>query len=121
MAAIPRRSSPTRRSPKTISSWCPRSSNDGPAPPLLASRALTELTRLSLAAARKGLKDKQFSATELTDAYLEAIERANPKLNAYVAVTADAARVSAKASDGKLASGQGGALEGIPLGIKDLF
>jgi aspartyl-tRNA(Asn)/glutamyl-tRNA(Gln) amidotransferase subunit A len=36
-------------------------------------------------------------------------------------VTADKAREMAKASDDKLAKGEGGALEGIPLGIKDLF
>ncbi|HEY4168906.1 MAG TPA: amidase, partial [Reyranella sp.] len=82
---------------------------------------MTDLTRLTLAAARKGLADKSFSSLELTDAYLGAIEIANPKLNAYVAVTADRARGMAKASDQKLAAGQGGPLEGIPLGIKDLF
>jgi aspartyl-tRNA(Asn)/glutamyl-tRNA(Gln) amidotransferase subunit A len=53
---------------------------------------LTDLTKLTLAAARKGLKDKSFSSAELTGAYLQAIEAANPKLNAYVAVTADQAR-----------------------------
>ena len=82
---------------------------------------MTDLTRLSLADARKGLTDKSFSALELTDAYIGAIEQANPRLNAYVATTPDRARVMAKASDGKLAQGQGGPLEGIPLGIKDLF
>ena len=41
--------------------------------------------------------------------------------NAYVAVTHDKARDMAKASDAKLTAGEGGALEGIPLGIKDLF
>jgi aspartyl-tRNA(Asn)/glutamyl-tRNA(Gln) amidotransferase subunit A len=82
---------------------------------------LTDLTKLTLAAARKGLADKAFSSAELTGAYLKAIEAANPKLNAYVAVTADHALTMAKASDGKLAAGQGGSLEGIPLGIKDLF
>ncbi|MEO8882246.1 MAG: Asp-tRNA(Asn)/Glu-tRNA(Gln) amidotransferase subunit GatA [Devosia sp.] len=82
---------------------------------------MTELTKLSLAAARKGLKVKDFTATELTADYLAAIERANPKLNAYVAVTGEQARAAAKASDQKLATGQDGPLEGIPLGIKDLF
>jgi len=82
---------------------------------------LTDLTRLSLAAARKGLKAREFSSAELTGAYLSAIERANPKLNAFVAVTPEQALASAKASDGRLAKGQGGPLEGIPLGIKDLF
>ncbi len=82
---------------------------------------LTDLTRLTLAAARDGLKAKSFTSTELTGAYLGAIEAANPKLNAYVAVTGDVALAMAKSSDARLAAGQGGPLEGVPLGIKDLF
>ena len=82
---------------------------------------MTDLTKLTLAAARKGLKAKEFTSLELTEAYLKAIDEANPKLNAYVAVTADQARQMAVASDEKLAKGQGGPLEGLPLGIKDLF
>jgi aspartyl-tRNA(Asn)/glutamyl-tRNA(Gln) amidotransferase subunit A len=82
---------------------------------------LTDLTKLTLAQARKGLNDKSFSAAELTDSYLAAIDAANPRLNAYVAVTTDQARQMAKASDQRLAAGQDGPLEGIPLGIKDLF
>jgi aspartyl-tRNA(Asn)/glutamyl-tRNA(Gln) amidotransferase subunit A len=57
----------------------------------------------------------------VTDAYLGAIEAANDKLNAYVAITGDQARTMAKASDAKLEKGEGGVLEGVPLGIKDLF
>ena len=82
---------------------------------------MTDLTRLTLAAARDGLKTKSFSSAELTGAYLKAIEQANPKLNAYVAVTGEKAEAQARASDEKLAKGQGGPLEGVPLGIKDLF
>jgi aspartyl-tRNA(Asn)/glutamyl-tRNA(Gln) amidotransferase subunit A len=82
---------------------------------------LTELTKLSLADARQGLKDKSFSALELTEAYIGAIDAANDKLNAYVATTPDQARDMAKASDAKLAKGEAGLLEGIPLGVKDLF
>ena len=82
---------------------------------------MTDLTRLSLADARKGLKDKSFTALELTDAYIGAIEAANPSLNAYVATTPEQARDMARASDEKLSQGQGGPLEGIPLGVKDLF
>ena len=82
---------------------------------------MSDLTRLTLAAARDGLKRKDFTSSELTGAYLEAIEAANPKLNAYVAVTGEQALEQAKASDGRLATGEGGPLEGIPLGIKDLF
>jgi aspartyl-tRNA(Asn)/glutamyl-tRNA(Gln) amidotransferase subunit A len=82
---------------------------------------LTELTKLSLADARKGLTNKSFTAVELTEAYIGAIDAANDKLNAYVATTPDQARDMAKASDAKLAKGEAGLLEGIPLGVKDLF
>jgi aspartyl-tRNA(Asn)/glutamyl-tRNA(Gln) amidotransferase subunit A len=82
---------------------------------------MTDLTALTIAEARDALKAKTFSAAELTDAYIAAIDAANGALNAYVAVTPDKARAMAKASDERLAAGSGGALEGIPLGIKDLF
>jgi aspartyl-tRNA(Asn)/glutamyl-tRNA(Gln) amidotransferase subunit A len=82
---------------------------------------MTDLTKLTIAEACEGLKNKDYTSTELTEAFLGNIEQANGALNAYVAVTADKARQMAKASDDKLAKGEGGALEGIPLGIKDLF
>ncbi len=82
---------------------------------------MTDLTKLTLTAAVEGLKNKSFNSVELTQAFLSNIEAANPTLNAYVEVTADKAVAMAKASDAKLAAGQGGALEGAPLGIKDLF
>jgi len=81
---------------------------------------MTDLTRLTIADARDGLKNKSFSAAELTDAYLSAIEAARG-LNAYVAETPDKAREMAAASDDRIASGDMRPLEGIPLGIKDLF
>ncbi|ADZ71040.1 Asp-tRNA(Asn)/Glu-tRNA(Gln) amidotransferase subunit GatA [Polymorphum gilvum] len=82
---------------------------------------MTDLTRQTLAEARDGLRRKDFTALELTEAFLSAIETANPALNAYVAVTGDTAREMARVSDARLARGEAGALEGIPLGIKDLF
>ncbi len=78
------------------------------------------LTALTISAARAKLQAREISAVELTEAYLSAIDNANI-LNAYVAHTPDQARAMAKVSDEKLAKGEGGALEGIPLGIKDLF
>src|SRR5690554_5283374 len=80
-----------------------------------------ELTELTIAEARAGLERREFSAGELAGAYLEEIERANAELNAYVAVTADKALEMAKQADERLARGEGRALEGIPLGVKDLF
>jgi aspartyl-tRNA(Asn)/glutamyl-tRNA(Gln) amidotransferase subunit A len=82
---------------------------------------MSDLTKLTIANARTKLRAKEIKAAEITDAYLGAIERANPVLNAYIAVTPEKAREMAKVSDAKLARGEGGALEGIPLGIKDLF
>jgi aspartyl-tRNA(Asn)/glutamyl-tRNA(Gln) amidotransferase subunit A len=82
---------------------------------------MTDLTALTIAEARDQLKAKTITATELTGAYIEAIENANEALNAYIVTTPEKALTMAKASDARLASGNAGALEGIPLGIKDLF
>ncbi len=82
---------------------------------------MTDLTRLTIAEARKGLTARDFTAVELADAYVGAIEAYNATFNAYVAVTPDKAREMARQSDSRIASGEAGALEGIPLGIKDLF
>src|SRR3982075_4383478 len=81
---------------------------------------MTDLTTLTLAEARSGLADKSFTSLELTDAHLEAIEAARA-LNAFVMETPDQARSMARDADAKIASGKGGPLAGIPLGIKDLF
>ncbi|MEM8770723.1 MAG: Asp-tRNA(Asn)/Glu-tRNA(Gln) amidotransferase subunit GatA [Pseudomonadota bacterium] len=75
---------------------------------------------LTLAELRDALKAKDVSSLEATDAYLSRIEKAGD-LNAFITVTADKAREMAKASDDKLAKGEGGRLEGVPLGVKDLF
>jgi aspartyl-tRNA(Asn)/glutamyl-tRNA(Gln) amidotransferase subunit A len=81
---------------------------------------MTELTSFTLAQARDALRRKEFSATELTDAHLAAIEQARA-LNACVLETPDRARDMARAADARLVKGEGGPLEGLPLGIKDLF
>jgi len=81
---------------------------------------VTDLTALTLAEARDALKAKTFSAVELTDAYLAAMEKARV-LNAYVTETPDKARDMARASDARIAAGKAGPLEGLPLGIKDLY
>ncbi|AOG07821.1 Asp-tRNA(Asn)/Glu-tRNA(Gln) amidotransferase subunit GatA [Bosea sp. RAC05] len=81
---------------------------------------MTDLTRLTLTEARDGLKAKSFSSTELTQAHIAAVEKARA-LNAYVLETPEHALKQAAASDAKLAKGEAGPLEGLPLGIKDLF
>jgi aspartyl-tRNA(Asn)/glutamyl-tRNA(Gln) amidotransferase subunit A len=81
---------------------------------------MTDISDLTIASARDGLAKKSFSARELADAFLTAMEEARA-LNAYVLETPDRAREMAAASDARLARGEGGPLEGIPLGVKDLF
>jgi aspartyl-tRNA(Asn)/glutamyl-tRNA(Gln) amidotransferase subunit A len=82
--------------------------------------APADLTDLSIAAARKGLAARDFTARELATAHLAAMER-HKDLNAFILATPEAALEMAAASDARLAGGKAGALEGIPLGIKDLF
>ena len=79
------------------------------------------LTDLTIAAARDGLRARDFTAEELTIAHLQAIEALNPRLNAYLTVSHSQALAQAKAADVALAAGEGRALTGIPLAIKDLF
>lgn len=81
---------------------------------------MSDLTKLTLAGARDALKAKEITSVELTSAYLKATEDA-AVLNAYITVTVDKALAMAKAADAKLIKGEGGALEGVPLGVKDLF
>src|ERR1051326_8755628 len=81
---------------------------------------MSELTALTIAAARDGLKQKKFSAAELADAHLDAMEKARA-LNAYVLETPERAAAMAKASDARIAAGKAGPLEGIPLAVKDMF
>ncbi|MEM8876748.1 MAG: Asp-tRNA(Asn)/Glu-tRNA(Gln) amidotransferase subunit GatA [Pseudomonadota bacterium] len=79
-----------------------------------------DLTSKTLADARDGLASKEFSAVELTEAYLAAMD-AGRDLNIYVTETPENARHWANVSDDKIAKGEAGPLEGIPVGIKDLF
>ena len=81
---------------------------------------MTDLTALTLAQARDALQNKDFTATELAEAHLAAIEQARA-LNAFVLETPNRAHDMARAADARLAKGEAGPLEGLPLGVKDLF
>lgn len=82
---------------------------------------MSALTELSLADARDALRDGAFSAVELTEAHIDAIAAAGD-LNAFITPTPEVARARAEAADGRRAHGQSlGAMDGIPIAIKDLF
>jgi aspartyl-tRNA(Asn)/glutamyl-tRNA(Gln) amidotransferase subunit A len=82
---------------------------------------MADPTDLTIAEAREALERKDLSAAELTQAHLDAIDKANDALNTFVLVTPERALEAAKESDARIAKGEARALEGIPLGIKDLF
>ncbi len=81
---------------------------------------MSALTDLTLAQMRDGLRDKKFTAKELTEAHLAGMEKSRA-LNAFLVETGEKALAMAHESDKHLAAGTARALEGVPLGIKDLF
>jgi aspartyl-tRNA(Asn)/glutamyl-tRNA(Gln) amidotransferase subunit A len=81
---------------------------------------VSDLNSLTLAQARDGLKKKNFSAVELVDTHIAAMEKARV-LNAFVLETPERALAMAKACDARIAVGKAHPLEGIPLAVKDLF
>lgn len=90
--------------------------------PSLANKSASELPLLDLAEASRAVQKKEVSPVELTRACLERIERLNPKLNAFITVTADAALQEARIAEAEIARGEWkGPLHGIPLAVKDLI
>ena len=81
---------------------------------------MSELLKLDLLGASKALKAKSISSLELTNAYLTAIEKTS-ELGAYLEVVSDHALEMAKASDKNLANNTSRPLEGLPIGVKDMF
>ena len=81
---------------------------------------MNDITKLTISETLKALKSKDFSALELTTAYLKNMEE-NRRYNAYITECGDKAIEQAKVADKNYQSGNNRMLEGIPLGIKDLF
>ena len=80
----------------------------------------SELTSMTLAEARDAIRAKKISSRELTASFVAAIEKARP-LNAFITEAGEKALAMADTSDQRIAAGKAGALEGLPLAIKDLF
>ncbi|HLJ64742.1 MAG TPA: Asp-tRNA(Asn)/Glu-tRNA(Gln) amidotransferase subunit GatA, partial [Stellaceae bacterium] len=81
---------------------------------------MSTLNELTLAAARDGLRRKDFTARELVEAHLTAMA-ASKSLNAFISETPERALAMAAQSDARLARGEARLLEGLPLAVKDLF
>jgi len=79
-----------------------------------------DLTKLSIKQTIEGLKTKKFTSLEVTNSYINNIEK-NRNLNSFITETFDLAINQAKKSDENIQNGKMRELEGIPLGIKDLF
>jgi aspartyl-tRNA(Asn)/glutamyl-tRNA(Gln) amidotransferase subunit A len=77
-----------------------------------------DLKQLTIKKAQEHLKNGDFFATELADAYLGEIEKKNGNINAYLEVFADVKEQAAEA-DKKIAAKENGSLLGIPLAMKD--
>jgi Asp-tRNA(Asn)/Glu-tRNA(Gln) amidotransferase A subunit family amidase len=76
----------------------------------------TDIARLTAWRMAAGIRDREFTATELVDAHFRNIKRFNPTLNAFVCVDEERARREAALSDQKTASR--GPLHGVPVTIK---
>ena len=79
-----------------------------------------ELVFLSAANLASQIRNKQISPVEAVEAYLQQINRVDPKLNAYITVLADQALEAARESESDITSGiNRGPLHGVPVAVKD--
>ncbi len=84
--------------------------------------ATSETMHLTLEDAAIAVRDRRVSPLELTEACLARIEAVEPRLNAFITVTADLARAQARDATAEIAAGRyRGPLHGIPVAVKDLF
>ncbi|MDD2390455.1 MAG: amidase [Desulfobacterales bacterium] len=83
---------------------------------------MQQIINLSAAALAKAIRNKEISSTEVVDSYLNRIKEVNPKLNAVVQLSEEAARDQASKADEALSRGDiSGPLHGVPFTIKDSF
>ena len=82
---------------------------------------MSQITDLSFSELKKSLNDRVLSSVEITSAFLDRIESLNPKLNAFITITRDAAMQSAKDADTAINKGTATPYTGLPIAHKDLF
>lgn len=75
----------------------------------------------TLAQLLQGLNDKSFSSEELTQHYLNRIKQLDTRYNSFITVTEEQALQQARLADQARATGNVGALSGIPIAHKDIF
>jgi aspartyl-tRNA(Asn)/glutamyl-tRNA(Gln) amidotransferase subunit A len=81
-----------------------------------------EVCHFTIAQLSRALRSRSLSSVEITEAYLHRIGALDPDLNAFIAVTADRARLEARLADDELASGESRSpMHGIPYGLKDIY
>ena len=80
---------------------------------------MSNLRKLTIEQAKEGLKAKKFSAKELTQSYIDAAARSTS--NSFITLTPEVALKQAEASDKRIASGNMGLVEGVPIAMKDLY
>jgi len=78
-----------------------------------------DLSILTISEARRALDAKEYSALDLTNAYLERIRERNDEIHAYLEVWEESAREEARRADEMIAQGKSQPLTGIPLAVKD--
>jgi aspartyl-tRNA(Asn)/glutamyl-tRNA(Gln) amidotransferase subunit A len=75
---------------------------------------------LTIVEAGRRIAARELTSVDLTRAYLQRIERLNPRVNAYITVTGEQALSQARALDAEIAAGRNrGPLHGIPIALKD--
>jgi aspartyl-tRNA(Asn)/glutamyl-tRNA(Gln) amidotransferase subunit A len=80
-----------------------------------------DIRELDIQSAGKGLREKEFSSTELTKACFDRIKETDDRLKSFITLTEDLAMEEAREADKKIRSGENGLLLGIPASIKDVI
>ena len=81
---------------------------------------MTKLNNLNISQAKEGLKKQEFSVKELVQSHIEAMDK-HKNLNSYVLETTELALSKAEKSQKRITNSEAGLLEGIPVGVKDLY